>query len=86
MTDHGRDTGRAQDRVQSFLWDTTQQGTTFVPGKESKQSRANRINTTIQAVDHHFSSPSVTQQGAAHNAASPDLNGVGQQFAGYYRQ
>lgn len=86
MTGHRRKSGLAQERVQSYLWGTTQQGTTFVPGRESQESRTNGVNTTIQAVDHHFSSLSVAQQGAAHNGASSDLNGVGQQFAGYYHQ
>lgn len=61
MTDHSRDTCPSWGRVQSFLWDTTQQGETFVPGRESTQSRAERVKTTIQAVDHQFSNSSVAQ-------------------------
>lgn len=86
MPGRSGDRGYTQDRVQSYLWGITQQGTTFVPGKESQESRTNRVNTTMKAVDHHFSSPSAAQQGAIHYGATSDLNGVGQQFHGYTRQ
>lgn len=82
MTCRSGDKSSAQDRVQSYLWGTTQQGNTFVPGQETRQDRANRVNTTIQAVDRHFPGPYVAQQG---NGASADLNGVGQQFHTYTR-
>ncbi|KAH8768928.1 hypothetical protein F5883DRAFT_643601 [Diaporthe sp. PMI_573] len=81
-----RDAGHAQDQY-LWDWDTAQQGETFVPGKESKHSRAKRVKKAISAVDHHFSNPSATQQqgheaqNAPQHGANADLNSVGQQFA-----
>jgi hypothetical protein len=80
----------SHDRVRSLLWETTQQGDTFVPGTASEQSRSERINSTLQAVDQQFPSLSVTQQmghgphakNAPRNGNSADLNGVGQHFQG----
>lgn len=69
MTDRSGDARPAQDRVQSFIWDTTQQGDKFVPGKEGNGSRAERVERTIQAVDHQFANRSVAQhQGQAPQA------------------
>ncbi|KAI7773284.1 hypothetical protein LA080_011362 [Diaporthe eres] len=61
MTDRSGDAPPARERVQSFLWDTTQQGATFVPGEGSNKSRAEKIQKTIQTVDHQFANPSVAQ-------------------------
>lgn len=91
ITEDSRDADHAHDRVHSFLWDTTQHGDTFTPGKESNESRANRVNTTIQAIDHQFPNPSIAHnksnspgvQGCPHKTAGADLNGVGQQFHDY---
>lgn len=47
---------------ESFLWNTTQQGDTFVPGEEARESRVKRIKKTIQAVDSQFSNQNVAQQ------------------------
>lgn len=75
IIDRSRDTGLAQDRVQSFLWNITQQGNTFVPGKESKRGRAKRVKKTIQAVDHQFPNPHVAHQ-QGHGAEMPVVSGV----------
>lgn len=93
MADRSGGRGYSQDRVQSFLWRTSQQGDTFVPGKESRQGRANRVNSAIQAIHNHFPNPSVAQQqghssgaqGTSRNRTNADLNGVGQQFYGTHR-
>ncbi|KAH8768927.1 hypothetical protein F5883DRAFT_643600 [Diaporthe sp. PMI_573] len=75
QTNPSGDTGLAQDRVQSFLWNITQQGNTFVPGKESKRGRAKRVKKTIQAVDHQFPNPHVAHQ-QGHGAEMPVVSGV----------
>jgi hypothetical protein len=73
-----------------YLWNTAQQGETYVVGKESQGSRSERIKLTIQAVHRQISSPSATNhqghqaQNATHKRYNADLNGVGQQFAGQH--
>ncbi|KAG8163127.1 hypothetical protein KVR01_007605 [Diaporthe batatas] len=58
-----------QGQTQSYPWTTTHQGNTFVPGRESRQSRANRVNAMIQAVDLHFPNQYiVTAQQQSHEA------------------
>lgn len=57
MTDHSGDADLAQNRVQSFLWGTTQPGDTYVPGKESKQSRSKRVKKVIQGIGEQFPNP-----------------------------
>ncbi|KAK2610120.1 hypothetical protein N8I77_003575 [Diaporthe amygdali] len=77
-----RDADLGQEQVHSYLWDTAQQGDTFILGKESKRSRTKRAKKAIKAVDHQFSNPSSAQQqgqGTHHNA---DLDSVGYQFRG----
>lgn len=92
---HSKNLDMAHDHIQSFLYNITQHGQTFVPGQESKQSRAQRVTRTIQAVDYQFANPSAAQhqqqgqgdrQSAQSSATGAALNGVGQQFPGYTRQ
>lgn len=76
----------AGERVQSFLWGRAQQGQTYVPGKESPQSRDERVMGIIQGVERHFSNCYSAQKQSKGGHSGPpstvnaDLNGVGQQF------
>lgn len=51
---HSQNADHAGDRVQSFLSDQTQQGYTYIPLKETTQSRDKRIKRVIQDTKRHF--------------------------------
>ncbi|KAG6357571.1 hypothetical protein INS49_013448 [Diaporthe citri] len=77
---------RGGERVQSFLWDQTQQGNAYVPGKEAKQSRAERVKRTIQGVEQQFPNPSSAQglaQGGQPNAPSNFTTNTAQHYYTY---
>lgn len=78
---------RGGDRVQSFLWDQTQQGDTYVPGKDSLQSRAKRVKRTIQDIQEQlpsFSSAQEQTQGGQWSASWKVTNNtVGQSYTHY---
>lgn len=86
MTEHSSSTNLAGARVQSPLLDQTQQGHTYVPGKESKQSRAERVKKAIQSVEEKFPNTPSAQDHPSHSDMTEDLNGVGQQFQDYDHQ
>lgn len=66
------------ERVQLCFSNQTQQGHTYVPGKENRQSRAERVEKVIQGAQEQFpSTPSAQDQ------MTKDLTGVGQQFQGH---
>lgn len=69
MLDNRTNADRAGERGQSFFWDETEQsGNTYVPGKETKQSRAkraSRVKKAIRSCDEQF-----------HNTSSASSNGT----------
>lgn len=50
MVDYSSHADRGEEGVQSSLWDQTQQGDTYVPGKDSPQSRVERVKKIVQDV------------------------------------
>lgn len=61
---HSLNMDRAEERVQSFLWDQTQQGDTYVPGRENPQSRSKRLERTLKCVNGQFNNSSSAQKQA----------------------
>lgn len=84
MTDRSPNTDHAGERVQSFLYDTTQQGNTYATGNQSLQSRAERVKRTIQGVERIFpnlsSAREEAQRGQPGTPPQSITNTVGQEY------
>lgn len=84
MTDRSPKAGHAGERLQSFLWDTTQQGHIYASGEESPQSRAERVKRTIQGVEAQFlDSSSAKSQAHGGQSGTPSkvtTNTVGHEY------
>lgn len=80
--DYSPNADRSGERVQFLFSNQTQQGHTYVPGKESRQSRAERRQKAIQGAEAQFPNTPSAQGHTYHNGMTGDLAGVGQQFQG----
>lgn len=76
MTYRSPNADSAGERVQSFLYDTTQQGHTYATGKESPQSRGERVKRTIRGVERHFPNLSSTREVAQTGQSGTPPKGI----------
>lgn len=78
---------RAGERVRSFLLYQTQQGDTYVPGRETPQSRSERLERTIKSVNGQFtyssSSPKQAQGGQFRSPSKVAPNTTRHEYTNY---
>lgn len=78
MLDNRTNADGAGDRGQSFFWDETEQsGNNYVPGKETKKSRAkraSRVKKAIRSCDEQFYNTSSAPSNGTTSPAEHDYS------------